>query len=36
MLQYNRIDISERTDNNKISDSKECMLCPYWHFKNVD
>ena len=36
MLQYNRIDISERTDNNKISDSKECMLCPYWYFKNVD
>ena len=35
MLQYNRIDVSEGTDINKISTSKECMLCHYWYFKDV-
>ena len=30
-----KIDVSEETDANKKSLSKECMLCHYWYFKNV-
>ena len=33
MSQCERIDISEGTDTNKTSASKECMLCHYWFFK---
>ena len=29
MLQYERTDVSEGIDVNKISSSKECMLCHY-------
>ena len=29
MLEYERIDISEGIDDNKINLSKECMLCHY-------
>ena len=33
MLEYNRIDISERIDVSKSSDnSKECDICHYWYF----
>ena len=35
MLQYEIIDVSEGIDTNKISASKECMLCHYWYFKDV-
>ena len=37
MIEYERIDISERIDLNKTNKSKECMLCHYWYFahKNV-
>ena len=35
MLQYEKIDISERTDTNKTSASKKCELCHYWYFKDV-
>ena len=35
MLQYEKIDVSEGTDDNKTSLSKECMLCHYWYFKDV-
>ena len=35
MIQYEKNDISERIDVNKISASKECDLCHYWFFKNV-
>ena len=35
MLQYDRIDASEGIDINKASESKECMLCHYWYFKDV-
>ena len=35
MLEYNRIDISEGVDVNKISLSKECDICHYWYFKNI-
>ena len=33
MLEYDRIDISERTDDNKTSPSKECDICHYWYLK---
>ena len=29
MLEYDRIDISERIDVNKTNLSKKCMLCHY-------
>ena len=35
MLQYDRIDVSEGFDINKTSESKECILCYYWYFKDV-
>ena len=34
MLYYNRIDISEGIDINKISESKECDICHCWYFLN--
>ena len=36
MLEYNRIDISEGTDVNKTSLSKEFDICHYWYFKDID
>ena len=35
ILQYQKIDISERIDVNKTSASEECELCHYWFFKDV-
>ena len=35
MLEYDRIDVSEGIDINKKSESKECMLCHYWYFKDA-
>ena len=35
MVEYDRIDISEGTDINKISLSKECNICHYWYFKDI-
>ena len=35
MLQYDRIDVSEGIDINKTSESKGCMLCHYWYFKDA-
>ena len=35
MLQYQKIDVSEGINTNKISASKECELCHYWFFKDV-
>ena len=32
MLYFNRIDVSEGTDVNKTSASKECDICHYWYF----
>ena len=34
MLQYEKIDVSEGVNVNKISVSKECKLCHYWFFKD--
>ena len=36
MLEYNRIDILEGIDINKTSSSKECDICHYWYFKDID
>ena len=36
MLEYDRIDISEGIDINKTNASKECDICYYWYFKNID
>ena len=35
MLEYERTDISERTDVNKTNLSKECDICYYWSFKDI-
>ena len=35
MLQYEKIDVSEGIETNKISALKECMLCHYWYFKDI-
>ena len=35
MMQYKKIDVSERIDVNKISASKECELCHCWVFKDI-
>ena len=34
MIYYDRIDVSEGIDVNKISASKECDNCHYWYFLN--
>ena len=34
MLEYDRIDISEGIDTNKINASKKCNICHYWCFLN--
>ena len=36
MLRYQKIDVSEGIDVNKTSASKECELCHYWFFKDVE
>ena len=35
MLQYEKIDVSEGSDVNKRSASKECELFHYWFFKDI-
>ena len=32
MLYFDRIDVSEVTDVNKTSESKECNICHNWYF----
>ena len=34
MLYYDRIDVSQGTDVDKTSVSKECVICFYWHYLN--
>ena len=36
MLEYDRTDISEGTHDKKLSASKECDICHYWYFKDID
>ena len=35
MLEYDKIDISEVIDVNKMSASKVCDICHYWYFKDI-
>ena len=35
MLRYKKIDVSEGTDMNIASASKECDLCHYWFLKDT-
>ena len=35
MLEYKRIDISERIDVDKTNLSKEYDICHYWYFKEI-
>ena len=35
MLEYDRTDISEGVDVNKINASKEYGICHYWYFKDI-
>ena len=32
LLYYDRIDVSEGTNINKTSSSKQCDICHYWYF----
>ena len=36
MLGHQKIDVSELIDQIKASASKECELCHYWFFKDVE
>ena len=36
MIQYKKIDVSQETDVSKTSASKECELCHYWFFKDIE
>ena len=36
MLEYDRIDISEGINIDKISKSKKCDICHYWYFLDQD
>ena len=36
MLKYDKIDISEGIDINKTNKPKECMLCHYWYFLEMN
>ena len=35
MLKYDTNDLSEGTDVNKTSASKECDICHYWYYKDI-
>ena len=35
MLEYDRIDISEGIDINKINASKDWKICHYWYFEDI-
>ena len=34
MISYERIDKSDFIDFNKSKESKECMICHYWYFRD--
>ena len=36
MLEYDRVDVSEGIDVNKTSSSRECSLCHYYHFLDIN
>ena len=34
-MQYERIDVSKRTDPNKSDKLKKWLICHYWYFKDI-
>ena len=36
MLEYERIDMSERIDINKTNGLQECIICHYWYFLEMN
>ena len=36
MLEYDRVDVSEGIDVNKTSSSRECSLCHYHYFLDIN
>ena len=36
MLEYDRMNIEEGIDANKTNARKECDICHYWYFKDID
>ena len=36
MLEYERIDMSERIDVNKTNGLQECIICHYWYFLEMN
>ena len=35
MSEFDKIDISEGIDVDRMNKSKECKICNYWYFKNI-
>ena len=35
MLHYNKINVSERININKLNKLKECLVFHYWYFKGI-
>ena len=36
ILEYDRIDISEGIDFNGANGTRECIICHYWYFLNIN
>ena len=36
MVEYDRINVSERIDVNKTIDSRGCMICRYWYILRIN
>ena len=36
MLEYDRIELSEGIDVNKVDGSCECIICHYWYFLDIN
>ena len=36
MLEYDKIDVREEVDLNKIDGSRERIICHYWYFLNIN
>ena len=36
MVEYDRIDVSKETDVNKSDDSRQCIICHYWYFLEIN
>ena len=36
MLEYDKIDMPQGTDLNKVDGSRNCIICHYWHFPDIN